>query len=258
MAEPDSDGTPTGIRQESDSAESGLRVENLSFSYGPRQALDDVSFACEPGRFTALLGPNGAGKSTLFALLTRLFTTPSGRIRIDGSDLSASPRKALAKMGIVFQQPTLDLDLTVRQNLAYFAALHGLSGRDAGARIEAALERLSMSERARERVRDLNGGHRRRTELARALVHNPLILLCDEPTVGLDAASRAAIVAHVHDLAREGMSVLWATHLTDEVRLDDRLLILHRGRLLRDGEAQDIAGVAGISETFLTLTGDSA
>ncbi len=258
MTQKGSYGNPTGLRQESDSAESGLRVENLSYSYGAKQALDDVSFACEPGRFTALLGPNGAGKSTLFALLTRLFTTPQGRIRIAGSDLSASPRKALAKMGIVFQQPTLDLDLTVRQNLAYFAALHGLSGRDARTRIETALERLSMAQRARERVRDLNGGHRRRTELARALIHNPLILLCDEPTVGLDAASRAAIVAHVHDLAREGMSVLWATHLTDEIRLEDHLLILHRGRLLRDGEAKDIAGATGISETFLTLTGAGA
>ncbi len=232
----------------------GLSVEDLSFSYGDRRALDRIGFACPPGRFTALLGPNGAGKSTLFALLTRLFTSRSGRIRIGGADLSRSPRRALAAMGIVFQQPTLDLDLTVRQNLTYFAALHGISGRDARLRIAECLDRLGMAERARERARDLNGGHRRRTELARALLHRPTVLLCDEPTVGLDAASRSAIVDHVHDLAAWGLTVLWATHLTDEVRHDDHLLILHRGRILRDGRASEICGGATISETLLRLT----
>ncbi len=248
------DGLPPELRRESDTAPGGLSVEDLSFSYGARQALDGVSFACRPGRFTALLGPNGAGKSTLFALLTRLFTTPHGRIRIAGADLARSPRKALANMGIVFQQPTLDLDLTVRRNLSYFAALHGIPGRAAAARIDASLERLGMAERAGERVRDLNGGHRRRTELARALVHSPSVLLCDEPTVGLDAASRQAIVDHVHELAAGGLTVLWATHLTDEVRAEDDLLVLHRGRLLRDGTAAEISAGSTVSETFLDLT----
>jgi len=233
----------------------GLTVSDLSFSYGARRALDGVSFACAPGRFTALLGPNGAGKSTLFALLTRLFTTPSGRVTIAGHDLSRHPRRALGRMGIVFQQPTLDLDLTVHQNLHYFAALHGLSGRDARVRIDRSLDRLSMAERAGERVRDLNGGHRRRTELARALIHAPSVLLCDEPTVGLDAASRHAITAHVHDLAHDGLTVLWATHLTDEIRPDDHLLVLHQGRILRDGTASRIAEGVDLSDRFLALTG---
>ncbi|MBJ3761734.1 ATP-binding cassette domain-containing protein [Maribius pontilimi] len=235
-----------------------LAVANLSYTYGPKRALDDVSFSIAPGRFCALLGPNGAGKSTLFGLLTRLFTTPDGRVEIAGQDLSRHPLQALAALGIVFQQQTLDLDLTVRQNLSYFAALHGLSGKTAATRIDAALDRLRMRERAREKTRTLNGGHRRRTEIARALLHAPKVLLLDEPTVGLDAASRRAITDHVHDLTAEGLTVLWATHLTDEVRPDDHLLILHQGRILRDGPAAEIAQGSDLSDTFLRLTKASA
>ncbi|WHZ37233.1 ABC transporter ATP-binding protein [Sagittula sp. MA-2] len=235
-----------------------LTVSDLSFSYGAKQALDAVSFSAEPGRFTALLGPNGAGKSTLFALMTRLFTSPSGRISVAGHDMAAAPRAALAKMGVVFQQPTLDLDLTVRQNLAYFAALHGLSGKDADGRISAALDRLSMLERAGERVRALNGGHRRRTEIARALVHDPAVLLCDEPTVGLDAQARSAITDHVHDLAADGLTVLWATHLTDEVRPSDDVILLHRGQIRARGRADELTAGAPLKDWFLSATGVEA
>lgn len=239
------------------SSPGGLRTAGLGFSYGSRRALDDVGFEVAPGAFCALLGPNGAGKSTLFALVTRLFTTPEGRIEIAGHDLARSPRAALAAMGVVFQQSTLDLDLSVRQNLRYYGALHGLGGCDLEARIDAALARLDMGERAAERVRDLNGGHRRRTEIARALLHDPAILLLDEPTVGLDAASRAAITAHVHALgAQDGMTVLWATHLTDEVDDGDRLVILHRGRVLADGHAGAIRQGRPLRDAFLAMTGE--
>ena len=239
--------------------QTGLRVDGLSFAYGSRRALDGVSFSVARGAFCALLGPNGAGKSTLFGLLTRLFSTRQGRIEVAGHDMGTAPRRALSEMGVVFQQPTLDLDLTVRQNLRYFAALHGIAGRTAARRIETALERLDMAERAGERVRALNGGHRRRTEIARALLHDPSVLLLDEPTVGLDAASRAAITDHVHALTAErGLTVLWATHLTDEVRADDRLVILHRGRILADGDAGRIAGAGTLTDTFLSMTGAAA
>ncbi|MCA0273921.1 MAG: ATP-binding cassette domain-containing protein [Proteobacteria bacterium] len=232
----------------------GLSVSGVSYSYGSRRALADVSFHVPPGRFCALLGPNGAGKSTLFSLLTRLFTTREGRIEVAGHDLSKSPRAALARIGVVFQQPTLDLDLTVRRNLLYFAALHGISGREAHSRSEEALDRLGMAERADEPARALNGGHRRRMEIARALIHRPSVLLLDEPTVGLDAATRVAITDHVHRLAAEdGLTVLWATHLTDEVRPADQLVILHRGQVLHDGEAGE-----GVTELFLKLTGAEA
>ncbi|MHA6261783.1 ABC transporter ATP-binding protein [Arenibacterium sp. CAU 1754] len=237
----------------------GLSVSGLSHSYGARQALSDVSFDVAQGTFCALLGPNGAGKSTLYSRLTRLMSGPPAQIRIAGIDLEATPRKALAQMGIVFQQPTLDLDLTARQNLKYFAALHGISGREAQARIEAALERLGMAERAHEKVRNLNGGHRRRTEIARALLHSPKVLLLDEATVGLDAATRSDITSHVHALcADDGMTVLWATHLTDEIWPDDQVVVLHRGKILANSTASGLAGDAGLKETFLEMTGEGA
>ncbi|MEX3007734.1 ABC transporter ATP-binding protein [Hoeflea sp. TYP-13] len=233
----------------------GLSVSEISFSYGPKRALNNVSFSIGKGAFCALLGPNGAGKSTLFGLLTRLFTTPLGQISIAGHDLARAPRKALAEIGVVFQQTTLDLDLTVKSNLQYFAALHGLSGRQAGMPIEAALDRLGMRERANERTRDLNGGHRRRAEIARALIHRPSVLLLDEPTAGLDAASRAGITNHVHELCYSSeLTVLWATHLTDEVRPEDRLVVLHEGSVLADGVAAEITDKKPLSEQFLQMT----
>ena len=236
-----------------------LCVRNLRYAYGPKTALDGISFDIPKGVFCALLGPNGAGKSTLFALLTRLFTSPEGRMEIAGHDLSAHPRRALAKIGVVFQQPSLDLDLTVHRNLKYFAALHGIAGQEAETRIQTVLTRLNMAERAGETVRALNGGHRRRTEIARALIHDPSVLLLDEPTVGLDAASRAAITDHVHRLAAEdGLTVLWATHLTDEIQPDDHLLILHRGQIHADGRCADITGDQALIDRFLSMTGAKA
>jgi ABC-2 type transport system ATP-binding protein len=237
---------------------SGLEVSDLRFSYGAKRALHDVSFSVGAGQFCALLGPNGAGKSTLFGLLTRLLATPDGVIKIAGHDLLAAPRRALAELGIVFQQTTLDLDLSVRQNLSYFAALHGISGRDARVRIDASLDKLAMLERADEKARALNGGHRRRAEIARALIHDPSVLLLDEPTVGLDAAARASITGHVHQLADAGTTVLWATHLTDEVALDDQLVILHQSRVLAQGKCSDICGDTPLQDKFLALTAQPA
>ncbi|MGG7568663.1 ABC transporter ATP-binding protein [Rhodovulum sp. DZ06] len=235
-----------------------LLVEDLRWRYGPKTALDGVSLRVEAGRFCALLGPNGAGKSTLFGLLTRLFVSREGRIAVAGHDLSQAPRAALGALGVVFQQQTLDLDLSVRRNLLYFAALHGISGKEARIRADAALDRLGMAERAQERARDLNGGHRRRMEIARALIHRPSVLLLDEPTVGLDAPSRAALVEHVHALcAEEGLAALWATHLVDEVRPGDRLAVLHRGSIVADGEAGAVAAGhdGSVAAAFAALTG---
>ncbi|MBY5935683.1 ATP-binding cassette domain-containing protein [Tateyamaria omphalii] len=236
----------------------GLEAHGLSYSYGKKKALEDVSFSVSSGAFCALLGPNGAGKSTLFNLLTRLFVAPEGRIVIAGHDLRSNPRAALAELGIVFQQTTLDLDLTVQQNLNYFAALHGLSGRNARSRIDAALDQLDMRERAGEKARALNGGHRRRTEIARALLHDPSILLLDEPTVGLDAAARASITDYAHALAEQGKTILWATHLTDEVRSEDDLIVLHCAHVLAQGKARDIAGDQPLQDRFLAMTGEDA
>ncbi len=232
----------------------GLNVRDLCFEYGAKTALDSVSMDVAPGTFCALLGPNGAGKSTLIALLTRLLVAPRGHISVAGHDLRHAPRAALANLGVVFQQPTLDLNLTVRQNLAYFAALHGIPKRNTQKRIDAALDRLNMRERSHEKARNLNGGHRRRMELARALLHDPKVLLLDEPTVGLDAAARQSITAHVHDLADQGLCVLWTTHLTDEVRDTDQLLVLHHGQILAQGTTKNLRGSATLSDWFLSQT----
>ena len=226
-----------------------LSVKDVSYWYGEKRALDDVSFDVYPGKVTALLGPNGAGKSTLFSLITRLFDAPEGRIEIDGRSATEAGFKALGPLGVVFQQPTLDLDLTVKQNLRYFAALRGLKRKDADERMGRALRALDMEERIDERVRSLNGGHRRRVEIARGILHSPKLLLLDEPTIGLDDPTRAAIVKHIHELARnDNIGVLWATHLFDEVEADDDLLVLDQGRIVARGEATAVVAETGMED----------
>ena len=235
-----------------------LAVEGLSYAYGKKKALDKISFSVALGQCGILLGPNGAGKTTLFSLITRLYDSPEGRIHIAGHDLRRESNRALAQLGVVFQQPTLDLDLTVEQNLYYHADLHGLSRRKAKGRIREELERQGMYERRKEKVRQLNGGHRRRVEIARALLHEPRLLLLDEPTVGLDVPSRRAIVNYVHELARSGqIAVLWATHLIDEIQGGDRLIILHQGRIQAMGSVPEVlesTGAASVGEAFDRLT----
>lgn len=213
-----------------------LNIESLSFAYGDKKVLDNLNFNVAAGECTVLLGPNGAGKSTLFSLITRLYDTRSGKIQLCGFDVKQQTRLALAKLGVVFQQTTLDLDLTVTQNLHYHAALHGMSRKLAGQRISEELKRFAMAERAHEKVRQLNGGHKRRVEIARALLHKPSLLLLDEPTVGLDVPSRQAIVDYVHQLAQQQqMAILWASHLIDEIHAEDHLLILHKGQIKAKG-----------------------
>ena len=159
---------------------------------------------------------------------------------------------------MVFQLPTLDLDLTVRQNLDYHASLHGLMRSDARERMAIELDRLNMADRLDERVRNLNGGHRRRVEIARALLHSPKLLLLDEPTVGLDVPTRSDIVDHVHQLSTEdGIAVLWATHLIDEVRDTDTVIVLHEGSIMSDGSLKELLEQTDgndIGEAFECLT----
>jgi ABC-2 type transport system ATP-binding protein len=233
-----------------------LSVAEASKYYGKVQALQGVGLCVHAGEFVALLGPNGAGKSTLFQLLSGLFVPDAGQIRIEGRDLAEDGPRALAALGIVFQQPTLDLDLTVRANLMFHARLHGM-GQRAPTRIQAELARVALADLAGTPCRALSGGNRRKVELARALLHEPRILLMDEATVGLDPGSRASLIEHVHALCRDrGLAVLWATHLVDEAEAAERVVVLHRGEVLRDGPPAEVAGGArNLGEAFLQLTG---
>ena len=238
--------------------QAALAVEGVSHSYGRRQALADVSFAIAPASFTVLLGLNGAGKSTLFSLVTRLFATQRGAIRIFGHDVARAPGEALRILGVVFQARTLDLDLSVMQNLTYHAALHGIGKREARRRAADGLARIGLADRTNDKVRDLSGGQMRRVEIARALLHRPRLLILDEPTVGLDVRSRADILSHVRQLVAEhGVCVVWATHLIDEVAETDDVVVLHHGRILAHASAPQLiaeTGAADIRSAFARLT----
>lgn len=228
-----------------------LLVRGVSHAFGDKKALDNVTLSVPRGSFTVLLGLNGAGKSTLFALVTRLYDNVSGEIAILGHDVRRQPTLALQRLGVVFQSRTLDSDLTLLQNLRYHAALHGIGARDARQRAHEALEAVSLAEREGERVRALSGGQARRVEIARSLLHRPSLLLLDEPTVGLDIGSRESVVAIVRSLvAKNGLGVLWATHLIDEISAADSVVLLHQGRVLYAGTVPGMLERAGTSDVL--------
>ena len=238
-----------------------LLLNDVVKTYGAIRAVDGVSFAASAGEFIALLGPNGAGKTTLFQLLSGLFVADSGHIEIMGHDMLLDPVPALAKLGIVFQQPTLDLELTVTGNLLFHSGLHGIPRAVAKRRIETELARLGLTDRAHDKVIQLSGGNRRRVELARALLHEPRVLLMDEATVGLDPASRSDLRKLILTMRTErSVAVLWATHLCDEVPEADRVIVLHHGKVSADTTPAQLvksAGAVTIEQAFLAITGDA-
>ncbi|WP_428490786.1 ABC transporter ATP-binding protein [Rhodopila sp.] len=225
---------------------SALAVDSVSHAYGSRRVLHGVSLTVPQGQFTAVLGLNGAGKTTLLSLITRLFDTQSGTISVFGHRIDRAPGEALRRLGVVFQARTLDLDLSVMDNLLFHAALHGIGGGEARRRAETVLTDVDLLERRRDKARNLSGGQMRRVEIARALLHEPRLLVLDEPTVGLDIASKLTIVRHVRRLVRErGVGVLWTTHLLDEVEPDDNVLILHQGSALAHGVTAEVVAASG-------------
>jgi ABC-2 type transport system ATP-binding protein len=233
---------------------SALDIAGVSHSYGRKAALAGVDLSIGEGGFCVLLGLNGAGKTTLFSLIAGLLSLQSGSIRVFGHTLPRERQGALARSGFVFQQPALDLDLTVNQTLRYHAALHGLSRREAELRIAEELARFGLLDRVDDVVRTLSGGQRRRVEIARSLLHRPGLLLLDEPTVGLDVPSRRVILERVRALSREKQAaVLWATHLLDEVSERDRMVVIHGGRIVDDG--LNDPSVETLSHRFARLVG---
>jgi ABC-2 type transport system ATP-binding protein len=248
--------TPTSVIDNlplpsSSTGKPALDLQSVGFHYGTKVALADVSVSINPGETVILLGPNGAGKTTLFSLICGLFAPDTGSILINGKS-RLKQADALAPLGIVFQSPTLDLDLSVEQNLLYYCSLHGISRKDAKSRIAVGLDRMDMGTRKHDKVRTLNGGHKRRVEIVRATLHEPSILLLDEPTVGLDIPTRRELIQYIHDLPQtQGCAILWATHLIDEIHDNDRVIMLHQGKLHLDGHSQDLlrnASAADLSE----------
>lgn len=239
-------------------AVAALKVQGLVKAYGKIKALDSVSFTLQAGKWVALLGENGAGKSTLIQLLCGLFSPDSGRTEVMGMDLELNPCGALAVLGVVFQQPTLDLDLTVQENLLYHAGLHGMEPSEAMSGIAKWLKWVGLEDSRTVRVRNLSGGNRRKVELVRALLHEPRVLLMDEATVGLDPVSRQQLLDLVGILVNEqGLCVLWTTHWVHEITRADQLLVLHKGKLLFSAPPQallDQTGAPDLEQAFIQFT----
>lgn len=218
-----------------------LETQQLCFSFHSNRVLDQVNMHVNKGQFVVLLGANGAGKTTLFSLITGLYATDLGDVFINGNNLRTQTEQALSQIGVVFQQPTIDRDLSVSQNLRYFCQLQGLARSDATTQITRALEQHGLSELAGRKVTQLSGGQQRRLELARSLLHKPALLLMDEPTVGLDHESRIAYLKSTLQLCRDRKTgVLWATHLMDEVASADYLYLLHDGKIVANGVIPDL------------------
>ncbi len=234
-----------------------LEFKNVNFSYDKKEVLKNISFCIKQGSFFVLLGLNGAGKSTIFSLTTRLLNLQKGEIFVNNYAIK-DYSNALKDIGIVFQEPTLDLDLTVKQNLYYYGALKGLDFKETIESIQDEIIKLELQDVLDTQVRKLNGGHRRRIEIVRALINKPKLLLLDEATVGLDLKSRFDILSYVKELVKtKNISVLWITHLFDEVDENDDISIIKDGEIIESGIAKDIVNKhnkENLVDTFSELT----
>ena len=235
-----------------------LNIKSLSKSYGSIKALNEVSFSLSEGEYASLLGPNGAGKTTLFQILTGLFASEKGNVLINNFDMRSNAIDALAHIGVVFQQITLDMDLTVMENLKFHSNLHGINDKEFKKRVIEELEQVNLSDRINDKVRSLSGGQKRRIELARSLLHKPKLLLLDEPTVGLDPQSRRDLLDYVIKLKEERkMVVLWATHLVDEAEKSDTVIVLNKGKIIKKDTPQNITKEYNkdtLHDAFVSLT----
>ena len=220
---------------------------------GPAKALAGLEFRVAPGEIYGFLGPNGGGKTTLFRILATLAPPERGTIQVFGTDLQRQAREVRRRLGVVFQNPSLDLQLTVAENLTHQGQLYGLSGRDLAARIERQMARFGLADRRDQRAKELSGGLRRRAEIAKALLHEPRLLLLDEPSTGLDPAARRDLWDTLQELQGEGVTVLLTTHFMEEGDRCDRLALIDRGRLVAEGAPAALKEEIG--GDVVTLTG---
>lgn len=234
-----------------------VETTGLGHDYGTRVALADVDLALERGEIFALLGPNGGGKSTLFRILSTSMRPTRGHARVLGFDVVDAPSEVRRRVGVAFQSPSLDPKLTVRENLMHQGHLYGIRGRELSLRIEDVLGRLGLAERRRDRAETLSGGLARRVDLAKALLHEPPLLLLDEPSTGLDPSARAELLtALIERRDGDGTTSLITTHLMDEAEECDRVGILDRGRLVACGTPREL--VRRVGRDVITLVADDA
>jgi len=243
-----------------------LAIKNLRKSFGSVVAVDDVSFTLGRGQLLGLLGPNGAGKTTTVSMIAGLVTPEQGEVLIEGARLSGDTDLKKRRIGLVPQDLALYDELSARANLRFFGALYGLSGATLEKAIASAMELVGLIDRIKDRVATYSGGMKRRLNLAAGLLHDPDILLLDEPTVGVDPQSRNAIFDNLELLKRRGKALLYTTHYMEEVeRLADRIVVMDHGRVIAedtlDGLQSRVATVGGgratLESVFLTLTGRS-
>lgn len=236
----------TGWKARPTSRMSAIQIDAVSHRYGDRVALDDLSLAVQPGEVFGLLGPNGGGKTTLFKLLTTLMPVQSGDLSVAGFDLRSQPDEVRRSIGVTFQSPSVDVKLTVKENIVYQGRLYGLSGSLLRDRVATQMERFQIADRAHDIVQTLSGGLKRRVEIAKSLLHEPRVLLLDEPSTGLDPGARFDLWRALQGLrAESGVTVLVTTHLMEEAEKCDRLAILDRGRLAAIGTPDDLRSSIG-------------
>jgi ABC-2 type transport system ATP-binding protein len=236
-----------------------LACRDLRKRYKERLAVDGVGFRVAPGELYGLLGPNGAGKTTTISMICGLLRRDGGEVTVAGHSLDHDPARVKAAIGYVPQDVALYPDLSGEENLRFWGRMYGLARRDLAARVEATLEVVGLTERARDRVASYSGGMQRRLNIAAGLLHRPRLLVLDEPTVGVDPQSRNAILGNVEALGAEGIAVLYTTHYMEEAeRLCDRVGIIDQGRLIAEGSRRELLATVAepdLEAVFLHLTG---
>jgi ABC-2 type transport system ATP-binding protein len=238
-----------------------LETRQLKKSFGSVVAVDDVSFGMARGQLLGLLGPNGAGKTTTVSMIAGLLSPDRGEVLVGGQCLAGDSDPLKRKIGLVPQDLALYEELSARENLLFFGSLYGLARPTLDGSIAAALQLVGLADRAGHRVKDFSGGMKRRLNLAAGLLHDPEILLLDEPTVGVDPQSRNAIFDNLIELKRRGKTLLYTTHYMEEAeRLADRIVVIDHGKVIADDTLDGLrrrARAATLEEVFLALTGRS-